>query len=370
MASLENEYATLKHEIRLLNGTDNQERFRTIFEYSSLAAKIISPDLVIIQVNLALVKLLGYNSKDDLIGTRILDYSPPDHDANWKLLQEHLWHKETPFFSLETSLIKKDKSVIWCKITSILFPDKVGTLGYTVIEDVTEQRMLRLHKEEFISVASHELKTPITSLNASLQLMSRMLKDKTIANEQIIKMTENAEKHTHKLNYIVNNLLSSTKMELGQLSLDKTTFVLAGLVEDCCSHICIDGKYHINYKGDPSFTLFADRHKLDQVLVNLVNNAVKYASDSFEIVIDAKHTEGTTKIWVSDFGKGIEPENIAFLFDRYFRVDKDNNQTSGLGLGLYISTEIIRIHGGEMGVESVLGEGTTFWFTIPDDNAI
>jgi signal transduction histidine kinase len=183
-------------------------------------------------------------------------------------------------------------------------------------------------------------------------------------------MTENAEKHTHKLNYIVNNLLSSTKMEQGQLSLDKTTFLLAGLIEDCCSHIRMDGKYHINYRGDLSFTLFADRHKLDQVLVNLVNNAVKYAANSFEIVIDAKHTGGFTKVYVSDFGKGIEPKNIAFLFDRYFRVVKDNNQTSGLGLGLYISAEIIRIHGGEMGVESVLGEGTTFWFTIPDDDAI
>jgi PAS domain S-box-containing protein len=330
---------------------------------------MISADLKIIQVNPGLVRLLGYDTKGDIIGTRILDYSPENHHAHWKLLQEHLWQKATPFFCLETSLIKKDGTIIWCKVTSILFPDKEGQLGYTVIEDITEQRLLKLHKEDFISVVSHELKTPITSLKASLQMMSRLLQRETIVTEQLAKMTQTAEKHVTKLNYLVDGLLSSTKIEQGQLSLKKTTFILEELVDDCCSHIRLDGKYHINYRGDPSFTIFADRHKIDQVLVNLVNNAVKYASNSFEIIVDAEHTDGLTKVSVSDFGDGIAPENLANLFDRYFRLEKNNNNISGLGLGLYICAEIIRIHGGEMGVESELGKGTTFWFTIPDNRA-
>jgi signal transduction histidine kinase len=240
-------------------------------------------------------------------------------------------------------------------------------LGYTVIEDITEQRALKLHKEDFISVVSHELKTPITSLKASLQMMGRLLQRDSVVIEQLAKMTQTAEKHITKLNYLVNDLLSSTKIEQGQLSLNKTTFILEELVDDCCSHIRLDGKYHINYRGDPSFTLFADRHKIDQVLVNLVNNAVKYAADSFEIMVDAEHNDGSTKVYVSDFGNGIAPENLANLFDRYFRLEKNNNNVAGLGLGLYICAEIIRIHGGEMGVESELGKGTTFWFTIPDN---
>jgi PAS domain S-box-containing protein len=367
--SLKKEIAGLKLASNELNTGKPQDRFHTIFEYSRLANKIISADLKILQVNPALVRLLGYDTKDDIIGTRILDYSTPNHHAHWKLLQEHLWQKATPFFCLETSLIKKDGTIIWCKVTSILFPDKEGQLGYTVIEDITEQRLLKLHKEDFISVVSHELKTPITSLKASLQMMGRLLERETIVTEQLAKMTQIAEKHVTKLNYLVNDLLSSTKIEQGQLSLNKTTFILEELVDDCCSHIRLGGKYHINYHGDPSFTIFADHHKLDQVLVNLVNNAVKYAPDSFEIIIDAEHKDGLTKVSVSDFGKGIAPENLANLFDRYFRLEKDNNNISGLGLGLYICAEIIRIHGGEMGVESALGKGTTFWFTIPDNQA-
>jgi len=364
---LEKENAALKQELHQLKASGHPERFRTIFDYSRLANKIISPDLEIMEVNTALVRLLGYQEKEDIIGTRILDYSPQEHHAHWRLLQEHLWEKKTPFFKLETSLIKKDGSVIWCQVTSILFPDKHGPLGYTIIEDITEQQLLKLHKEEFISVASHELKTPITSLKANLQLMSRLLTGETPPKEKIVEMTRNAEKHVLKLSYLVNDLLSSTKIDQGHLSLDKTSFILAKLVEDCCSHIRLEGKYHIDYQGDPEFTLFADRHKLDQVLVNLVNNAVKYAAGSFEIRIDAKHSNGLTTVSVSDFGQGIAPENLIHLFDRYFRLSNDNNKTSGLGLGLYISAEIIRLHGGEMGVESEIGKGTTFWFTIPDD---
>jgi PAS domain S-box-containing protein len=364
--SLKKENAALMQENMKLRASENQEKFRVIFEDSRLANKIISPELKILQVNMALVKLLGYDKKEEIIGTHILDYSQPEHHKHWKLLQKQLWQKTTPFFCLQTCLIKKDGSLIWCQVTSILFADKDGLSGYTIIEDITEQHQLKLHKEEFISIASHELKTPITSLKANLQLMSRVLKSESMVTDQLIKMTNNAEKNVIKLGYLVNDLLSSTMIEQGQLSLKKTEFPLKELVDECCSHIRLEGKYHINYRSSTLFTLFADRDKIDQVLVNLVNNAVKYASESFEISIDAEVIEGANKISVRDKGKGIAPENLTNLFDRYFRLAKDNNHTSGLGLGLYISAEIIRLHGGKMGVESELGKGTTFWFTIPN----
>ena len=251
--TLQKENAALRQELLELKTSHHSERFRTIFEYSKLANKIISSDLEIIEVNSALVELLGYDGKEDIIGTRILDYSPANHHAHWQLLQKNLWKRKTPFFTLETSLIKKDGSLIWCEVTSILFPDRHGPLGYTIIENITEQRLLKLHKDEFISVASHELNTPITSLKANIQFMSRLLKGKTPAKEKMIEMARNAEKHVLKLSYLVDDLLSSTKIDQGHLSLDKTTFVLAELVEDCCTHIRLEGKYHLVYQGDPAF---------------------------------------------------------------------------------------------------------------------
>jgi signal transduction histidine kinase len=110
----------------------------------------------------------------------------------------------------------------------------------------------------------------------------------------------------------------------------------------------------------------ADQQKIEQVLVNLVNNAVKYAPESAEIVIQVEEDlKDWVKVSVKDRGKGISAKNTPNLFDRYYRVNNNGNENSGLGLGLYISAEIIRRHGGEMGVISEMGQGSTFWFTVP-----
>jgi PAS domain S-box-containing protein len=126
-----------------LDYNERDSRFETVFESSSLGNKIISADLKITQVNPALVALLGYDTKEDIIGTYIIDYSPIDHQQHWKNLQEKLWTHACSSFSLETTLIRKDGSIIWCQVTSILFQDKGETLGYSIIEDITNHHRLR-----------------------------------------------------------------------------------------------------------------------------------------------------------------------------------------------------------------------------------
>jgi PAS domain S-box-containing protein len=379
--SLEQQNKELKEKIRQLEvnadivqtGFDeqlayqeSQDRFRTVFEHSRFGNKIISSDLKITQVNPAMVALLGYSSKEEIIGTRILDYAPEAYQRDWASLQQKLWKAAMPSFSLETRLIKKDGSVIWCQVTSILFPDQGEQLGYTIIEDVTEQRMLRQQKEEFISVASHELKTPITSLKATLQMLTRLLVTENLVPEKVKKLAQSAQVLTQKITHLVDDLLSLTKIEQGQLSLKKTQFKVSEVLESCCNHLPLDGKHYVTHLGDLSIAVNADQFKLDQVLINLVNNAVKYAPDSQEIIIHAEQQNGQTRITVSDRGPGIPAEDLPHLFERYYRVNKTENRIFGIGLGLYISSEIIRTHGGEMGVNSELGNGASFWFTIPE----
>jgi PAS domain S-box-containing protein len=343
------------------------ERFETVFENSLLGNKIISSDLKIKQVNPALVRLLGYDKKEDLIGTKILDFAPDYCHKDWTLLQEKLWKKLIPSFSLESCLLKKDGTLIWCQITTILFEDKGETLGYTIIEDITEKYYLRLQKEEFISVASHELKTPITVLKANLEIIERKIKANVSMPPDLIKFTATAAQSVVKLNHLVNDLLNSTKIDRGELELHKTIFILADVVKSCCTHIRLEGKYKIAYTGNHLIQIYADQFKIDQVLVNLVNNAVKYAPQSFKIDIHAEKIKGFTKITIIDKGQGIALKDQNKLFERYFRASA-NHKVSGLGLGLYISSEIIKKHGGKIGVDSIVGEGSSFWFTIPDAN--
>jgi PAS domain S-box-containing protein len=345
---------------------ETQHRFTTVFELSRLGNKIIDQDLTILQVNQSLVTMLGYENKDDIIGTRIFNYAPADRREDWRFLQQKLWANLTPSFSLETCLLRKDGSLIWCQVTSILIPENGKRLGYTILEDVTEQHNLRLQREEFISVASHELKTPITSLKVTLQLMNQIINVKPEMPTELVKFSQNAQRHVTKLINLVEDLLNTTKIEQGQLALNKTIFTVAEMIDDCCDHIRLAGEYEIICQGDRSLKVFADQFKIDQVMVNLVNNAVKYAPKSKEIIVKVAHLDKATRVSITDRGNGIPENQIKQLFDRFFRVKEQAAKTSGLGLGLFICAEIIRRHGGDIGVESEVGQGSTFWFTLPD----
>ena len=246
---------------------------------------MITADLKIVQVNPAMVALLGYTTKEEILGTRILDYSPKENHEHWEMLQEQLWKKATPSFGLETVLIKKDGTLIWCQVTSILFPDQGENLGYTIIEDITEQHELRLQKDEFIGIATHELKTPITSLKASLQLMNRMINKETNIPEKIAKLAFEAQLYTAKLTHLVEDFLNTSKLEQGKLSINKRWFPLSDVIEGCCNHVQLDRRHFVTHSGDLSTKVYADRHKIDQIIVNFVNNALKYAPKSEEISI-------------------------------------------------------------------------------------
>jgi signal transduction histidine kinase len=220
--------------------------------------------------------------------------------------------------------------------------------------DITEQYLMEQRKDDFLSIASHELKTPITSLKTSLQLLDRV-KDKHASPLQT-KLIDQANRSMDKMTALLTE---------GQLQLNKTTFTVAEMLNGCCNHIRVAGKHDLVIQGDEDLQIEADEHRIDQVIVNLVNNAAKYAPDSKEIYLGVEKQSTYLKVSVRDTGPGIPPEKLPFLFDRYYRADHSGVSYTGLGLGLYICAEIIKRHGGQMGVESELGKGSIFWFTLP-----
>lgn len=379
ITALQNEIKTLRVENQILKSQgisiradladelkyqESQIQFRTVFETSMLANKIISSDLKIININQAMVDLLGY-SKEELIGSRITDYTPVEFQSDWQHMQQQLWLKHQASFGLETCLRKKDGSTIWVHVSSILFQDNGKDFGYTIIEDCTEKHNLRQQKEEFINIASHELKTPITSIQIRLQMMNRVLKTGLEVNEKFVKLSKEAEMFTAKLVHLVGDLLNFSKLEQGNLPLNRSWVILSDIVEGCCTHIQLAGNYYIKFLGNHALKVYADMLKIDQVIVNLINNAVKFAPQSNEILVQVEEMGDNAKISVTDKGNGISPDDLPHLFDRYFRVNKAESMNSGLGLGLFISAEIVKQHGGDIGVDSEIGVGSTFWFTIP-----
>lgn len=279
--------------------------------------------------------------------------------------QAHSEARSTGTIFYEARILPPDSTMKWIRFQARIFfnsaniPERV--IGTAV--DITEYKALQQQKDDFISIASHELKTPITTLKASLQMLERM---KNNVNPVMFpKLVEQSSRSINKITDLVDDLLNVSKMSQGEVPLHKEWFTVVEMLNKCCYHIRDSGTHELIVTGDRLLTVFADEHRIDQVVVNLVNNAAKYAPHSGNIYLDVSSETDFVKISIRDNGPGISPKKIPYLFDRYFRADESGSQVSGLGLGLYISSDIVERHGGKIGVDSILGSGSTFWFTLP-----
>nr|WP_260180732.1 PAS domain-containing sensor histidine kinase [Mucilaginibacter lappiensis] len=228
----------------------------------------------------------------------------------------------------------------------------------------TEEHVLALKaKDDFISIASHELKTPITSLKGTLQLMEKM--KSSHPDPMMHKLVDRANRNVNKTISLIDDLLNVGRINEGQLYLNKKRSIIFEVINDCCNHIKNETDFDILVKGDPSIEADVDEGRIEQVIINLINNAIKYAPESVIIEVSYEKTGQEIKVSVTDQGPGIPLEKLPHLFERYYQVESNNGGKTGLGLGLYICAEIIKKHNGEMGVESEPGKGSTFWFTLP-----
>lgn len=306
---------------------------------------------------------------DEIVGLKsgitrkelVSQYHPEDKKLSDQALSEG---KRTGRIFYETRLVHQG-TIKWVRFQAkVYFDDKdrpQRTLGTAI--DITQQKALQQQKDDFISIASHELKTPITSLKASLQLITKI---KEHTNQALFpKLLDQATRSMNKISELVDDLLNVSKMNQGQIELKKSWFSVADMLERAFSHIRETSRYSLVLQGDLDESIVADEHRIEQVVVNLVNNAIKYAPESYLIYMNIERLADDLKITVRDTGPGISKDKIPQLFDRYYRADASGKQVSGLGLGLYICAEIVQRHGGQIGVESEVGVGSSFWFTLP-----
>lgn len=258
----------------------------------------------------------------------------------------------------------RDGAIRWVRATGKLYENENGKSNFSgIVQDITQRKTEEQRKDDFLSIASHELRTPVTSLKGALQLLDRKKGD--LSNPVIPRLIIQANISVEKITYLIDDLLNTTRTSQGQLHLNYSEFTIVEMLEKCCHHIRMSGKHELILQGDRNLRLWADELRIDQVVVNMVNNAVKYAPNHRDIYLIVEDLGDWVKISVKDNGPGISKDKLAHLFDRYYRVDYSGVQYSGLGLGLYISAEIVKKHNGKIGVESELGKGSTFWFTVP-----
>lgn len=231
------------------------------------------------------------------------------------------------------------------------------------IEDVTERFENEKRKDDFLSLASHELKTPITSIKGYAQIIQRILpKD----NPKIADLFERIIRHVDHLTQLIADLLDVSTIKSGVVKIVRKQFDFDQIVRDAVEAVKPTTKTHkIEYEGASNVTITGDRVRIEQVITNLLTNAIKYSPESKSIVVYVSVVSDVVKLAVTDYGLGINIKDQERIFDRFYRVEETQKAYPGLGIGLYFCKQVIELHKGHLWVDSELGTGSTFSFTLP-----
>jgi len=233
--------------------------------------------------------------------------------------------------------------------------------------DIDDQKQMEKKKDEFLSIASHELKTPLTSIKAYAQLLERTLN--TTVDDPAGKYIHRVQSQVSKLNALITDLLDISKIENGKLKITKKNFDFENLLSNAIDIIYQthdNNTMVIERQGDRIADAFlGDEIRIEQVLINYLTNAIKYAPNTDRIIVHTEKNEHQVKVSVTDFGIGIPEHKQKNIFGKFYRVEESSVRFQGLGIGLYICSEIIKQHNGTVGIQSELGQGSTFYFTLP-----
>lgn len=260
-----------------------------------------------------------------------------------------------------------DGKIHWCIADGRpqYLPDGTCTGYIGACVDITEQKALQQQKDDFIGIASHELKTPVTSLKAYAQVLEKMLEKKGDFREAAMMGKMHAQ--LNRLANLIGDLLDVTKITTGRLQFNHQEFDFNALVLDLVEDMQrTTEKHQLIHELQPVGRVYGDKERIGQVIVNLITNAIKYSPQAHEVRIYSNMVNGEIQLCVQDFGIGIASENLNKVFEQFYRVTGTVQHTfPGLGLGLYISAEIIRREGGRIWVSSEENKGSTFCFSIP-----
>ncbi len=257
----------------------------------------------------------------------------------------------------------------WSSIKSqpIFNEEGEAHLVVNVLVDVSEQQALEQRKNEFISMASHELKTPVTSLKGFTNILQRRLARQ--GDEQGLHYLSRMDAQLDKLTNLINELLDLSRMQSGKLLMRTEPIDLDVLIEETVETVqATISTHHLRIEGTTGAQVLGDQERLGQVFINLLTNAIKYSPQADMVRACLLRDDEAQQIVVSvhDFGIGIDPAHHKRIFERFYQVTDPQEKTyPGLGIGLYISNEIVARHRGRMWVESSKGNGSTFYVTLP-----
>jgi PAS domain S-box-containing protein len=315
--------------------------------------------------NQAFFDYTGFTNEQILNGGWIEMVHPDDRNENLKKWKESTDAGKDYIF--EQRFRRYDGTYRWQLSRAVPFTDDTGNIQQwigtsTDIQNIKEQEE---QKDIFISIASHELKTPLTSLKGYVQILQSMYEKSEDA--VLVNSLNRMDRQIAKLTALISDLLDVSKIKTGSLTFHKEEFEMNSLIKELVEEMeMIHPDHKIFFENDAKFFVYADKDRIGQVLINLINNAIKYSPGKGSILIKSTTDQNNLMVSVKDEGIGIDKDYQEKIFERFYRVEGKSEKTfPGFGIGLFIASEIIKRHSGNIGVSSNRGKGSRFYFSLP-----
>lgn len=343
----------------------SEERFRALIEKSTDAIALVTAKGKVVYASPATKGLMGYTPEEFKKLTNPFELAPPDDRKFVTKLFEKLLSNPGSTENAVYRVLHKDGRKIWIEsaMTNLIEDPNVNAIVINY-RDISERKNFETQKIDFISIATHELKTPVTSIKGYAQVMQSRFKKE--GNIKAVEMLSKMDAQLKKLTVLIGDLLDVTQIDGGKLQFHVGFFDFNELVTDITNEMeFTTTKHHITKKIATTKIINGDRDRIGQVITNLLSNAIKYSPHDTKIIVTITVNKTSVTLCVQDFGIGISKEKQDKVFERFFRAGDADDTFGGLGLGLFISSEIVKRHGGRIWVESTKGKGSTFCFTLP-----
>lgn len=346
--------------------------FERLVELSPNGILVVNSEGTICLVNPEMLRIFGASSSEEVIGEAMLSFIAPEKVDECSSYLKSAVNGTPGRVYHETSIISQGEDSIPVEISAGPFVYDGKPAIQVIFRDITERRQAEMLREldrlrtELLSDVSHELRTPLGAIKGYATLLLRY--GGKLSDGQRQESLESIDHATVRLEALIDNLLDMSRLEAGLMRLEKQPDSIESVIEEAIPDYAVWVATHkIVFEPERSLPLVdLDRKRIRQVLDNLVDNAVKYSQEGTIITVKAQKKEGELLISVADQGAGIPPEEMDKIFDRMYRIaQRLTPGTTSAGLGLAICKKLVEAHGGRIWVESKVGEGSAFYFTLP-----
>jgi PAS domain S-box-containing protein len=339
-------------------------KYKALFDSNMFGVAATDFKDTILSANDAFLSMLGYSQKD--LHEEKLTWSmitPQKYEkADLQKISELFAHKTiVPF---EKEYIHKDGHTVPVLVGAEAFDDEV-TYGVCFALDISELKELEQKKDDFVGTVAHELKTPLSIMKLYANFLQTSIKEGA-SKEELMESANEIDNQIDKLSILITDLLNMAKYKAHENAFPVSVIEIRECAKKVVADLSLVHERNIIFQGEKPVYIHGNQERLSQVITNLINNGIRYSNDDTSIIVRVHHDKEFAYVEIQDFGMGISTEDQKRIFERYYRVNHaDDYADKGAGIGLYICSEIVRYHKGEICVESELGKGSTFIIKIP-----